>query len=239
MHPFLFPPQSALKSGPEPEPYRVSSATSLYLDFEIEAGSTAAHTASVLRAACDAAPVASILIRPSEGPILDEATARTLIAEAQKRNIAVLIASSLNEATKLGADGVHLPWSREIVREFKTLKQAVAPGLIIGVDAGRSRHDAMEVAEAGADYVAFGVPPHVEDRERAAERQLDLVSWWSEVFEIPCVAFDVDNPDAAHSLAAAGADFVAVRLTSADSAETVASEIRQFSEALRIPEPAK
>ena len=30
---------------------------------------------------------------------------------------------------------------------------------IIGVDAGISRHDAMTVAEAGADYVAFGAPP--------------------------------------------------------------------------------
>lgn len=239
MPPFFFPPQSALKSGPEPEPYRVSSATSLYLDFEIDAGSTAAHAVSVLKSACDAAPVASILIRTAEGVTLDEAAARTLIAEAQKRNIAVLVASSLNDAAKLGADGVHLPWSREIVREFKTLKQAAAPGTIIGVDAGRSRHDAMEVAEAGADYVAFGVPPHVEDRERAAERQLGLVSWWSEVVEIPCVAFDVDDPEAAHSLAAAGADFVAVRVTSADTAETAASEIRQFSEALRIPEPAK
>lgn len=217
----------------------MSSATSLYLDFEIDAGSTAAHAASVLKTACEAAPVASILIRPAEGSTLDEATARTLIAEAQKRNIAALVASSLNDAKKLGADGVHLPWSREIVREFKTLKQSAAPGTIIGVDAGRSRHDAMEVAEAGADYVAFGVPPHVEDRERAAERQLDLISWWNEVFEIPSVAFDVDDPDTAHSLAGAGADFVAVRITSADAAETVASEIRQFSEALRIPEPAK
>ncbi|MGO4682813.1 thiamine phosphate synthase [Hyphomicrobium sp. 2TAF46] len=217
----------------------MSSATSLYLDFEIDAGSTAAHAASVLKAACDAAHLASILIRPADGSALDEATARTLIAEAQKRNIAALVASSLNDAAKLGADGVHLPWSREIVREFKTLKQAAAPGMIIGVDAGRSRHDAMEVAEAGADYVAFGVPPHVEDLERAAERQLDLVSWWSEVFEIPCVAFDVNSPDSAHSLAATGADFVAVRLTSTNAAETAASEIRKFSEALRIREPAK
>ncbi|WP_045838095.1 thiamine phosphate synthase [Hyphomicrobium sp. 99] len=217
----------------------MSSATSLYLDFEIDAGSTAAHASSLLNAACDAAPIESVLIRAPEGSALDEAIARTLIAQIQKRNIAALVASSLDEATKLGADGIHLPWSRDIVRQFKTLKQSAPSGTVIGVDAGRSRHDAMEIAEAGADYVAFGVPPHVEDRERAAERQLDLVSWWHELFEIPCVAFDVDDADAAHSLAEAGADFVAVRLTSADPEQTVAVKAREFSEALKTPEPAK
>jgi thiamine-phosphate pyrophosphorylase len=217
----------------------LSSATSLYLDFEIDAGSPAAHALSLLIAASGAAPIASVLIRSADGTSVDEAVARTLVAEAQKRNIAALIASSLDDATKLGADGIHLPWSRDIVRQFKTLKQSAPAGTIIGVDVGRSRHDAMEIAEAGADYVAFGVPPHVEDRERAAERQLDLISWWSEVFEIPSVVFDVDDADAAHRLAAAGADFVSVRLAPQDTEATAVARIREFSEALLTPEPAK
>jgi thiamine-phosphate pyrophosphorylase len=217
----------------------LSSATSLYLDFEIDTGSPAAHALSLLIAASGAAPIASVLIRSADGTSVDEAVARTLVAEAQKRNIAALIASSLDDATKLGADGIHLPWSRDIVRQFKTLKQSAPAGTIIGVDVGRSRHDAMEIAEAGADYVAFGVPPHVEDRERAAERQLDLISWWSEVFEIPSVVFDVDDADAAHRLAAAGADFVSVRLAPQDTEATAVARIREFSEALLTPEPAK
>ncbi len=85
---------------------------------------------------------------------------------------------------------------------------------IVGVDVGRSRHDAMTLAEAGADYIAFGIPPHVEDRAASAARRLELVAWWSEIFEIPCVAFDVDTADDATALAGAGADFVAMRLTS-------------------------
>ncbi|MBY0561703.1 thiamine phosphate synthase [Hyphomicrobium sp.] len=217
----------------------MSSATSLYLDFEIDAGSPAAHAVSLLAAASGAATIASVLIRSADGTSVDEALARKLVAEAQKRNIAALVASSLEDATKLGADGIHLPWSRDIVRQFKTLKQSAPAGTIIGVDAGRSRHDAMEVAEAGADYVAFGVPPHVEDRERAAERQIDLIEWWNEVFEIPSVAFDVDDQDAAHRLAAAGADFVSVRLGPQDTEAAAAARIREFSEAIRTPEPAK
>lgn len=217
----------------------MSSTTSLYLDFELAAESDAAQASRVLIAACTAAPVASVLIRAAEGSELDTANARTLIAEAQKRNIAALVALSVDEARKLGADGIHLPWSKDIARQFKALKQSAPASLVIGVDAGRSRHDAMEIAEGGADYVAFGVPPHVEDRERAAERRLDLVSWWSELFEIPCVAFDVDDADAAQSLAEAGADFVAVRVTSTDTEETAASRMRVFAGALSTPEPAK
>jgi thiamine-phosphate pyrophosphorylase len=68
----------------------------------------------------------------------------------------------------------------------------------------------MSLGEAGAEYVGFGIPPHVEDRAAAAERRLELVAWWSEIFEPPCVAFDVDTVEDAAALAAAGADFVAV-----------------------------
>jgi thiamine-phosphate pyrophosphorylase len=36
-----------------------------------------------------------------------------------------------------------------------------------------------------------------------------LVAWWSEIFVVPCVAFDIDDADAARRLAASGADFIA------------------------------
>jgi len=77
----------------------------------------------------------------------------------------------------------------------------------------------MELAEAGADYVAFGIPPHVEDKPTARQRQTDLVSWWSEIFEVPCVAMDVQGQEDAAGLYATGADFVAVSLPVAASAD--------------------
>ncbi|HML28003.1 MAG TPA: thiamine phosphate synthase [Hyphomicrobium sp.] len=207
------------------------------MDFQIDADS-AARAKSVLSAAIDAAPIASVLLRPVDGTHLSAATARPLIALGQDRGIAMLISSNTDEAAALGADGVHLIWSSDIVRAFKTLRQA-APSMIIGADAGRSRHDAMELGEAGADYVAFGIPPHVEDRDKATERQCDLVSWWSEVFEIPCVAFDIPESETAHALALAGSDFITVRVASSDNETDAAARVRAFSEALRIPEPAK
>jgi len=61
---------------------------------------------------------------------------------------------------------------------------------------------AMTLAEMGADYIAFGGAPL--DSEQRAE----LVAWWSEIFQIPCVALDVEDAEEAARLAKLGADFV-------------------------------
>jgi thiamine-phosphate pyrophosphorylase len=66
----------------------------------------------------------------------------------------------------------------------------------------------MLAGEAGADYVMFGEPD--EDGERPShEAVLDRVDWWAKLFEVPCVGYAgaLDDVD---SLAAAGADFVAL-----------------------------
>ncbi|MBN9281802.1 MAG: thiamine phosphate synthase, partial [Hyphomicrobium denitrificans] len=89
-----------------------------------------------------------------------------------------------------------------------------------------------------ADYVAFGIPPHVDDRSRAAERQLDLVTWWSEVFEIPCVALDVADTEHARALSAAGADFIGITTAADQSTSEAAARVRAYSEAVSVHEDA-
>lgn len=216
----------------------MSNSVSLFLDFSLEDGSTTV-AARALSAAINAAPISSVLIRPAPEVNVEVSTAtEELIALAQRHGIAALLPSNGDHQSLAGADGFHMPWSPEIVRTFKTLRKEL-PTAIFGADAGRSRHDAMELGEAGADYIAFGIPPHVEDRAKAAHRQRDLIGWWSELFEIPCVAFDVPDPEAAHELAAAGADFVVVHVKSTASEHDVASLVRAFSDALRVIEPAK
>src|SRR5262249_47269195 len=103
---------------------------------------------------------------------------------------------------------------------------------IVGVDVGRSRHDAMSIAEEGADYIGFGIPPHVEDRASAAERRAELIFWWSEIFEVPCVAFDVETVEEASVLAAGGADFIAMAqdtVSTLEAAKTLAQSIAEAS----------
>lgn len=212
----------------------------LYLDFQFDDGASA-QSLRVLKAAIAAAPIACAVLRPaSDANAYGGTPPRDLIAALQAAGIATLITGSLEAQSKLGADGIHLPWSPDVVQQFKALRRDAPQATMIGADAGRSRHDAMEIGEAGADYVAFGIPPHVEDRAKAFERQCELIAWWSELFEIPCVAFDVANTDAAHGLAAAGADFVCVRVTSADAEQEAAARVSAYSEAVKkTPEPAR
>ena len=154
---------------------------------------------------------ATLILGPVDGQALDMASAEAIVKAAQESGIAVLLQSDVDGAKRLGTDGVHLAWRKDVMAAFEAVRQAMGPDRIVGADVGRSRHDAMEIGEAGADYVAFGIPAHVEDRATAIERQLELVGWWSEVFEVPVIAFDADGADHVEALARAGADFIAVR----------------------------
>jgi thiamine-phosphate pyrophosphorylase len=169
-------------------------------------------TAEDLRVALAAAAVSSVVFVAGDGHTLGADTLGPVVATAQAQLVAALLASDARLARTLKADGVHLPWSEEPLAVYAKAREILGTRAIVGADAGRSRHDAMQLGEAGADYIAFGIPAHVEDRAAAAARRLDLVAWWSEIFEVPVVAFDVEDAAEAAALAAVGADFVAARL---------------------------
>ena len=90
---------------------------------------------------------------------------------------------------------------------LREVRKALGADRIVGAFAGASRHRGMTLAEAGADYVAFGPVGEtglLGDEERAPD---DLFAWWSEMIETPCVAEGgVTEADAARLCATA--DFV-------------------------------
>jgi thiamine-phosphate pyrophosphorylase len=181
------------------------STTSLYL--VIDAGPAPAAVESLLAAT----GAQALLIAPGADRPLDAGAARPLVDLAQARGIAALIEGDAQLARTLRADGVHVPWCKDVIARYAQARGIVGGRSIVGADAGRSRHEAMELGEAGADYVGFGIPAHVEDRETARARRYELVRWWSELVEVPCVGFDVEAPEEVSRLVTAGADFVAVR----------------------------
>jgi thiamine-phosphate pyrophosphorylase len=171
-------------------------------------GADAQQVAAVL----DATNATTLLITAAAGGELTASAARPLVELAQRKDIAALIEGDAQLARTLRADGVHLPWGTDIVERYGKAREVLGARYIVGADVGRTRHDAMTIAEAGADYIGFGIPSHVEDRASSADRRLELVAWWGEIFEVPCVAFDVETVADATALAAAGADFVAMRI---------------------------
>ena len=48
-------------------------------------------------------------------------------------------------------------------------------------------------ARQARNMSASAFPEFVGDMETARARRLDLIAWWAEIFEVPCVAFDVET----------------------------------------------
>jgi thiamine-phosphate pyrophosphorylase len=122
-------------------------------------------------------------------------------------DVAFIVNDSVSLAKRLGADGVHLGQSDGDVREARQVLGASAQ---IGRTCHDSRHLAMEAGEAGADYVAFGAFYPTTTKPSDYRPDPSILTWWSTIFEIPCVAIGGITPDNAKPLVDAGADFLAV-----------------------------
>jgi thiamine-phosphate pyrophosphorylase len=122
-------------------------------------------------------------------------------------DVAFIVNDSMALAKRLGANGVHLGQSDGDIREARAL---LGPNAQIGKTCHDSRHLAMEAGEAGADYVAFGAFYPTTTKPSDYRPDPSILTWWSTVFEIPCVAIGGITAANAKPLVDAGADFLAV-----------------------------
>jgi len=164
-----------------------------------------ATLADELAAALQATDVAAVLLRLADG---DERAligrVKALAPIVQGAGAALLIEGHAEIVARTGADGAHLAG----IEDFADAQPALKPQRIAGCGGLQSRDDAMTVAESGADYVMFGEPDESGDRP-AFDAIEDRVSWWAEVFQVPCVAYAA-SIDEAEALARAGAEFIAL-----------------------------
>lgn len=160
-----------------------------------------ALSAEIALAWVKAGDVAAVIATlPAGGEVAAMDKLRALCAAVQGAGAAFLIEDRPDVATAIKADGVHVASPNGFSRAASALK----PNGIVGAGM-ESRHDTMEAGEAGADYVLFG------DLDGSGEITpvADLVNWWAEVFEVPCVGVATTLEDA-RELATAGADFIAL-----------------------------
>ena len=68
----------------------------------------------------------------------------------------------------------------------------------------------MTAGEQGADYVAFGAFYPTATKITTTVAGTDVLTWWQDLFEIPCVAIGGITVENAGILSDAGADFVAI-----------------------------
>ena len=162
--------------------------------------------ASTLAGALEPGDVSCVLARLAPGA---EGDARKIVARlvevAANAGAALLVDNDPRLAARVGADGAHISGGDAALGEALA---SLKPERIVGAGLLRTRDDAMNAGEAGADYVMFGEPRR-DGFTPPADETIERVAWWAEIFEPPCVAYAAALEDVA-ALADAGSDFVAL-----------------------------
>jgi len=166
-------------------------------------------------------------------PASDEAViaaCRALAPIAQAKGVAVILNDRPDLAAHLGLDGVHIGQDDAPYAEARRL---MGRERIVGVTCHDSRHLAMEAAEAGADYVAFGAFFPTATKQAIGHPDLALLTDWQEIMQTPCVAIGGITAENCRPLIAAGADFLAVSSGVWGYPRGAPAAVRAFNEALR------
>lgn len=156
----------------------------------------------------DAGDIAALQLRLKGAD--DDAIRRAadlLLPVAQARGVAVIMNDRADLAVETGCDGAHVGRSDGDLREARRL---LGPDRTLGATCHDSRHLAMEAAEAGAEYVAFGAFFPTDTKETTHRPDPEILTIWSETTEIPCVAIGGITAGNCGVLVRAGADFLAV-----------------------------
>lgn len=163
---------------------------------------------AALAAALDAGDIAAVQLRLKDR---DDGAMRAAIGVlrplVQRRGAAFILNDRPDLAAESGCDGVHIGQKDA---SYTQARAALGADGIVGVTCHDSRHLAMQAAEQGADYVAFGAFYPTTTKEAIGHPAPEILSWWSELTIVPCVAIGGITPANLPPLVLAGADFIAV-----------------------------
>lgn len=185
---------------------------------------TADSFAAKLKAAIAGGDVASIIL-PANG--MDEASfqafAERIVPIAQEAGIAAIIAEDTRIAGRVKADGVHIEGGKAALAEAIENFQAK---MAVGAGGVKTRDDALALGEERPDYVFFGRFGY-DNTPEAHQRNLSLGGWWAEMIEVPAVVMAGSDLSSVETVAATGADFVALsRAIFADGVDPKAAVAR-------------
>jgi thiamine-phosphate pyrophosphorylase len=188
-----------------------------------------------LRDALGSADIAAVLLRlkpAGERDLINRI--KVLAPMVQEKDVALLLDDWPDLVARAGADGSHLTGIDAFMAAIDTLK----PAKIAGCGGVNSRDDLMLAGERGADYVMIGQTigeAAAGQRRPPFDAIIERIEWWSELFTVPCVGFAANLNEIA-SLAAAGADFVAIGDAVWDDPRGVLTALAEASRLL-APEP--
>ena len=170
-------------------------------------------------------------LKNTDNHAADEALIAEAIAQlmpvAHRHDVAFILNDNPELAAKYDCDGAHIGQDD---MAYKAARAIMGDDKIIGVTCHESKHLAMEAGEAGADYVAFGAFYETQTKQAKTQASPDILSFWQEFVELPCVAIGGITPDNAAPLVAAGADFIAASGGVWQHGDGAAQAVRAFNE---------
>ena len=152
----------------------------------------------------------------------------------QDRDVAFVINDRPDLAAELGCDGVHVGQEDDT---YANARAIVGEDAIVGVTCHASYHLAMDAAEAGADYVAFGAFFPTTTKIAKGVADPEILSVWQHAMLTPCVAIGGIKVENCPTLVTAGADFLAVASGIWDYPEGVAKAVADFNAAIADAPP--
>jgi thiamine-phosphate pyrophosphorylase len=183
-----------------------------------------------LTQALDAGDVACVQLRLKEAADDEIKRACDILRPiVQRRGAAFLLNDRPDLAAQAGCDGVHVGQQDASYDEARRLLGA---DRIVGVTCHDSRHLAIDAAEAGADYVAFGAFFPTTTKPSRYRPSLELLAWWGEIMTVPSVAIGGITPQNCAPLVTAGADFLAAVSAVWDHPEGPGAAVRDFNRAI-------
>ena len=183
-----------------------------------------------LAAALDAGDVACVQLRlkDASGEEILEA-AEILAPLAQERDVAFIMNDDPDLAAQSGCDGVHIGQDDA---SYADARAALGADAIIGVTCHDQRHLAIDAADRGADYVAFGAFFPTQTKKSKTHPAPELLETWSTMTTVPCVAIGGITQDNCGPLIQAGADFLAVVSAVWDYEKGPAAAVKAFNEVI-------
>ena len=151
--------------------------------------------------------------------------ARILKPICNNYDVPFILNDRLDLVRELEVDGVHLGQEDASISEARKL---LGPNAIIGASCYNSKHQAMEAAEAGANYVAFGAFFDTKTKNPKTRAKINTIKDWVFISNVPCVAIGGINPSNCIELVSAGVDFLAVIGCIWNSNEDPKSAINKF-----------
>ncbi|MEM9682251.1 MAG: thiamine phosphate synthase [Pseudomonadota bacterium] len=189
--------------------------------------------ADTLALALDAGDVGCIQLRLKDAT--DDEIRRAadrLLPVAHERDVAFIMNDRPDLGAETGCDGVHVGQEDASYEEARAL---VGSDAVVGVTCKSSRHLAMEAAEKGADYVAFGAFFASSTKERTVPADIGILQWWNEMMTLPSVAIGGITVENCPPLIEAGADFLAVVSGVWDHPDGPDGAVREFNRIFNDP----